>query len=74
LENDTDVLFSEYIIEYIITTFNYYILPFEYVKLFSQIKTKNVFNIILTHLNLSNDDKIKIKNMIGPDKLAFYYF
>jgi hypothetical protein len=74
LEYEEDDNFSTYMIEYIIKTFNDYILPYEYVKIFSQIKTKKMFDIVLKTLNISYQEQIRIKNMIGPVNIVFHWF
>jgi hypothetical protein len=73
LNYDTDKLFSEYMIGFIISTFNLDN-PFnDYINLFSLIETKPVFDSVIFVSNLSYEYQVIIKNILGPKKTVFHW-
>jgi hypothetical protein len=71
LNEEKEILFIEYIINFITMFFNKED-PFnDYINLFSLINTKKLFDIVLGVLNISYEDQIKIKNTLGPTKNVF---
>ena len=74
LEYEDNYYLAESLIKHITTAFNNYILFDEYIKLFSLIKSKELFNFVKNTLNLSFEELMKIKNMIGPHHIVFHWF
>ena len=73
LNDETDVLFSEYMIGFIISTFNLDD-PFnDYINLFSLINTRQIFDSAIGVINLSYEYQVIIKNTLGPQKTVFHW-